>query len=50
MTDLSLDHDQRDAFVRHLDRVRVSELMGREPAADSGLECGISKLDTNPGW
>jgi hypothetical protein len=27
VSELTLDHDQRDAFVRHLDRVRVPELM-----------------------
>lgn len=35
MTDLSLDHDQRDAFVRHLDRVCVAQLVWREAAPDA---------------
>ena len=29
--ELALDHDERDAFVRHLDRVSVPKLMRREP-------------------
>ena len=50
VAELSLDHDERDALAGHLNRVRVSELVWGESAADSGLECGISKLDTNPRW
>ena len=38
MPELALDHEQRDAFVRHLDRVRMAKLMWREPAPDSGLD------------
>jgi hypothetical protein len=29
--ELGLDHHQRHSVVRHLDRVRVTQLMGREP-------------------
>ena len=32
--ELSLDDDQRDAFTRHLYRMRVAQLMRREPATD----------------
>jgi hypothetical protein len=28
--ELPLDHDERHAFVRHLDRLGVSQLIGRE--------------------
>jgi hypothetical protein len=42
MPKLTLDHDQRDALVRHLDRVRIPELMRREPAAHAGSSsCGV---------
>ena len=44
MSELSLDDDQRHALMRHLDRVRVTELMGREPAAHAGLGCGTRQL------
>ena len=49
MTELSLDHDQRDAFAGHLYRVSVPELMGREPASNSGLEGSFPQLDADPG-
>ena len=29
--ELALDHDQRNAFVRHLDRVGMTQLVRREP-------------------
>lgn len=28
---LTLDHDERNAFVRHLDRMGVAQLVWREP-------------------
>jgi hypothetical protein len=34
---LSLDHDERDVLVRHLDGVRVPELMWCEPTPDAGF-------------
>jgi len=37
MPELPLDNRQRDAFVRHLDRMRVAELMRCEPPSDPGL-------------
>jgi hypothetical protein len=37
MPELPLDDRQRDPFVRHLDRVRVSELVRREPPPHPGL-------------
>jgi hypothetical protein len=38
VTELALDHDERNAFVRHLDRVRVPQLVGRKATSDAG--CG----------
>jgi hypothetical protein len=35
MPEPSLDHHERDALVRHLDRVCVTWLMRREPPADA---------------
>jgi hypothetical protein len=34
VSELSLDHDERDALVRHLDCVRVPQLVRREPTPD----------------
>ena len=31
VSELPLDHDQRDTFVRHLNRVGMSQLVWREP-------------------
>ena len=36
MPELALDHDERDPFVGHLDRVRMPELMRRESAPHAG--------------
>jgi hypothetical protein len=41
MSELPLDHDERDTFVRHLDRVGVPQLVGREPASHT---CGRSRV------
>src|SRR5947209_19272923 len=49
MPELSLDHDQRDPLARHLDRVRVPELMRREPATNTRLLSGVMQLAANPG-
>jgi hypothetical protein len=49
MTELALDHDQRDALVRHLHGVRVAELVGREPAADPGSDSGVVQLSADSG-
>ncbi len=42
--ELALDHDQRDALVRHLDRMSVAELVRGEAATDTGERCGSSEL------
>jgi hypothetical protein len=36
VSELALDHDERDAFVGHLDGVGVPELVRREAAAHAG--------------
>jgi hypothetical protein len=41
MSELPLDHDKRDTFVRHLDRVGVSQLVGREPPSHT---CGRGRV------
>jgi hypothetical protein len=38
MPELALDHDERHTLVGHLDRVRMAELMWRDPTPDPG--CG----------
>ena len=44
MPELALDDRQRDPFVGHLDRVRVAELMWREPTPDSRGGGGPAQL------
>jgi hypothetical protein len=41
VSELPLDDDERDAFVRHLDSVGVPELVGRESAPDAGFSGGV---------
>jgi hypothetical protein len=36
MAELALDDQERDPVAGHLDRVRMSQLVGRESASDSG--------------
>jgi hypothetical protein len=48
MPELPLDDDERDAFVRHLDRVSVPELMRREPPPDAGCS-GRAELGADAG-
>ena len=49
MPELPLYDQQRDALAGHLDRVGVSELVGREPSANAGGLSGVVQLDTDPG-
>ena len=44
MPELTLDHDQGDALVGHLNCMSVAELMRGEPPTDSGERCGSSEL------
>jgi hypothetical protein len=47
--ELPLDDEQRDPLARHLDRVRVAELMRREPAPDPGGHGGVVQLGADSG-
>jgi hypothetical protein len=38
MSEMALDDDHRYALVGHLYRVRVSELVRREPAPDASVD------------
>ena len=49
VTELALDHDQRDAFARHLDGVGVPELVRREAAPHSCRGGGAPQLGAGPG-
>ena len=49
VAELALDHDQRDPLTRHLDRMRVPELMRREPATDPGRDRGVVQLSADAG-
>jgi hypothetical protein len=44
MTQLALDQRQRDALVRHLDSMRMAELVGREAPRDPRLERDLVQL------
>ena len=44
VTEMALDHDQRDPFTRHLNRVRVPQLMRREPTTHPGRDRGVVQL------
>ena len=41
MPELALDHDQRDPLARHLDRMRVAQLMRREPPTHTRRDRGV---------
>jgi hypothetical protein len=49
VADLALDDDQRYAFARELDGVRVAELVRREPSPDSGVRGGSAQLRSRSG-
>jgi hypothetical protein len=36
MPELALDDQQRNPFTRHLDRVRMAQLVGRKPTTNPG--------------
>jgi hypothetical protein len=56
--ELPLDHDQRHAFVRHLDRVSMPQLVRREPPSHTCPDGGLVQLlarcrrlpPTSSGW
>jgi hypothetical protein len=48
LPELALDDDQGHALTRHLNGMRVSQLVRREPAANSGFASGVAKLRSDP--
>ena len=46
MPELALDHDERNTFVRHLDRVGVPQLVRREPPSDARCDSRVVQLLT----
>jgi hypothetical protein len=44
VSELALDDDEWDAFVRHLNGVSVPELVRRKPAPDTGLGGRVMEL------
>ena len=44
MSELPLDHNQRHALARHLDGVRVPQLMRREPTTDASSSGRVMQL------
>ena len=44
MPELALDHDERDPFMGHLDRVRMPELMRGEPASHASGGSSMREL------
>jgi hypothetical protein len=49
MPELALYDQERDPLAGHLDRMRMPQLVGREPAANSGSERGAVQLGTDRG-
>ena len=49
MPELSLDERQRDPLVQKLNSVRMSELVGREPAPYPSLNGEVTQLGTDGG-
>jgi hypothetical protein len=50
MPELPLDHDQRDPLARHLDGMRMPQLVRREPAPNTGGPGGVMELAADSGW
>jgi hypothetical protein len=44
VSELALDDDERDTFVRHLDRMSVPKLMRRKSAPDAGFARRLMQL------
>ena len=49
MPELALDDVDRHPFAGEFDGVGVSELVGREPSSDSGLERDLAQLGAGRG-
>jgi hypothetical protein len=43
--ELTLDHDQRDAFVRHLDCVSMPQLVRRDPPSSTVINTSAAMAD-----
>ena len=50
LPELALDDDQRDLLVGQLDRVRMAQLMRREPPTHTGRERSVVQLLADPCW
>ena len=48
MSELPLDYDERDTFVRHLDCVGVSQLVGRESPSHAGGRGRVMQVCARP--
>ena len=49
MPELGLDNEQRHPLARHLDRVRVAQLMRRKTPPDTGVGGGVVQLRADAG-
>ena len=49
MPELALDNEQRHPLARHLDRVRVAQLMRRKTPPDTGVGGGMVQLRADAG-
>ncbi len=47
MPELALDHKQRDPLAGQLDRMRVAQLMRREPPTDTRCNGGVVQPSAN---
>jgi len=50
VSQLPLDDDERDTFVRHLNRMGVAELVWCEPTSDPSCGGGAGELSTRGCW
>ena len=49
MSELALDDVDRHALAREFDRMRVAQLMGREPASDPSIDGELAQLGPRRG-
>jgi hypothetical protein len=49
MPELALDDVDRHSFARELDGMRVTQLMGREPAPDAGVDGELAQFGSGGG-
>ncbi len=50
VSELSLDHHERNALAGHLNGVSVPQLMRGEPATNASLLSGSVQLRADPSW